>query len=1802
METNRESRITQIIPGYLLLEKLSDSNKHTVYRAIRETDGQEMVVKTLIDKYPQKEDIASIRREYQILSKIQFTGIIKTDSLVACGQGNWGIVMEKFGIPLDEYLTGFDNATLSLKQFLPIAIKLVSILGMLHEKKIIHNDISPANILIDADTGDLRLIDFSSSTELSRESQDIKSARRIQAALPYMSPEQTGRMNRDIDYRTDYYALGITFYQMLTGQFPFNANDALEWVHCHISKQPMPPNKLNKAIPEIVSDIILKLISKNAENRYQSSYGLVVDLEKCRDQLTEGLHDFSFELGESDVSPRFQIPQKLYGRPKEIERLELFFDNASLGSVEFCLVSGHSGVGKSVLVHELGKSIAKKRGYLIHGKFEQFKQNIAYVALARAFSNLIFELLAEPKQSLDNWSIEIKEALGTNAQLIIDLIPELELIIGEQPSVPELTPAEAQNRFLMLFINFVKIFARENHPLVIFMDDVQWADIPTLNLIHRLVTTEGLGYLLMICAYRDNAVDATHPLMLTLGEIQGKRFVENLHLDSLNLDAVNQIVTDSLLRDEPCSKQLSQVIFEKTAGNPFFTIELLKNLTDREIIYFNSANRKWDWDIENIKAVENSDNVIDFLVAKQYRLNKATQEVLQLAACIGATFDLKTLSIINESTPEETAADLTDALQSNMIIPLNESYKFVGLDTAFESVPNIVSDEKKTDGLNPTYRFQHDRVQQAAYSLIPSEKGQHLHLSIGRLILSHTGAAELDDVLMEVIGHLSKGRALITDEVERREFAQLSLMAGKKAKQSSAYQSALDLLKVGYEMLNDDAWQNAYDLIWKLSEEIQHCFYLTADWNEADNWTESMLKHAKTPIEKGLVLSARARQYGTIGKMRESIQAACEGLSVLGFDFLQSPTAEDVSNEVRLVSENLKGRKIADLINNPPMVDPKAKIASQLLMEVFPAAFLSASGEMFPYLVLKSVNIAFVYGNSPETAFAYTAYGMLLCGFYDNTALGYEYGKLGVSILEIFEDIALKSRIIYVYTMFIHHWSNHWSTMTPWFRKAIEAGYQSGDLLYLAYSAQDCIIWDPQLDLETASAEQRKLLKIVKECEYQDSYDSGTLFLQMQLNFQGLTESKYSLTDDIFDETECVQGMLQRHFMTGIANFHIYKAEIHFFYDDAAGALYHIQEQEKLTLSVMSLPQGVRFHHISFLVYAALLPNSAKKEQQVMLGKMNVNLAKITKWSKQCPENFEHLRLLMEAELSNFLSNGTAETLSLYEQAINAAKASKFTRDEAMANELAAKYLARIGFIKATEGYLQASRYLYYRWGAYRKVEEMDNSYPMLSGSTNYVKYPLPHLQKTEQASRKRNTDTFDSGLLDMSSVFKASGMISGELVLDKLLKATLQILTENAGAQKGYLFGDNEGRIVILGRDQDPHENLPGEESSALPLSLVNTALRTGEAIVIDNASEINPFSSDPYITRERPLSIMCVPLPLHNQWKAAVYLENNLTHGAFTEDRVQIIKLLAGQAAISIANARIYEDQEKLLKAQRRFVPIQFLKNLGHNDIAKVELGECVTMEMSVLFSDIREFTPLVELLSPREVIELLNQYYSMLGVPISESGGFIDSYAGDEIMALFAVSAQRAVEAGIKMTHALRGFNRDRALKAQPPLKMGIGMNTGPLVLGTMGGIDRMQCSVLGDTVNLASRIEHLNRVYDSQFLIGESTYLSLSNPAALSIRMVDYVAVKGKAIAIKLYEVLDCEEDERRAAKEATRHVLSGGMDAYFNRDFSTALTIFTEASELDPKDPVLSMFASRCKRNLANSIPEEWQGYETLVNK
>jgi predicted ATPase/class 3 adenylate cyclase len=1788
------------IPGYAIGEIIHQSRFRSIRRAVRIADSLPVVIKMLDAEYPSRQNVAELRREFHIIQRLQSVkSVIRAHGLEIYGNGNVAMVLEPFGHSLANQVAAEGRRTLPLDRFFPVAIALADTLAGVHEFDVVHKNVEPRSILVD-DSGGLRLIDFSISSTLSLERQNYTVSRQLHGALPYMSPEQTGRMNRDLDYRSDYYSLGVTFFELLTGELPFQADSVLEWVHSHISKSPRSPSEINASIPEAVSGIILKLMAKNAEDRYQGSFGLIEDLGRCQRELVQTGSVAGFALGRRDVSRRFQIPQRLYGREPELAALQGLFEQVAGGGTEFCTVSGHSGVGKSALVNELSKSLVRQKGYLIQGKFDQFQRSTPYSAVAVAFRSLIRQLRVESDEQQQDLRQKLLAVLAPNAQILIDLIPELESVIGPQLSVPELPRTEAQNRFQIAFLSLVRVIAGE-HPLVIFLDDLQYSDASTLNLIRWLATARDLKHLLVIGAYRSNEVDVGHPLSLALNEIREARFVHELALRSLDLASTEQLVADALHSDRVACQPLSGLLHDRAQGNPFFLTEMLKALEQARTITFVPESGRWRWDMDAVRRSNLSSNVVDFIIANLRKLPPATQRALQLAACIGATFDLRTLSIIHQRSMDGTGEDLLPTLERHMILPLNDDYKLVG-----KAAAGGDAGQAGGQGVNPTYRFQHDRVQQAAYALIDADQKQAVHLSVGRLIQSHSSAQEREGRLIEIVGHLNEGRRLIDDPDERLNLARQNLTAGIQAQSSSAYEAALGYLRTAQELLPPDPWSSNYELTMALAMEYQQCAYLTGRYDEAELWTEETLARARTNLEKAEILSVRTRQYATIGRMEGSIRAATMGLSLLGVRIAEKPDRGSIRREISAVKRNLAGRRIADLISAPGMADRAHILAVRLLMEIFPAAFLSGNSSLLPVAVLTSVNISLRNGNSPESAFAFAAYGMLLCGELDDPALGYEFSKLAVAMNDRFDDIALKSRVIYLHAMFVLHWNEHWSSMTPWFRRGIEAGYQSGDLLYLAYSAQDCIIWDPKLDLETAAREHADFLTIVRDCEYKDSLDSGTLFLQMQRNFLGLTDGLCSMNDASFDEQRCLEGMRERRFMTGVANYHIYKAEICFFYGEYAEALTHVRAQDELIASAMSLPQLARFNIIAFLTLATCL-NSMDGDGQVLTRKrMRADIKRMSRWAANCPANFLHLELLMRAELGR-LDGRVEPALHLYDKAMEAARASGFRRDEAMTNELAARHLLAADRRKAAEGYLRAARNLYDRWGAHRKVGHLEQEFPqLLSTSASLARggAARPELRSTIAT-------TVDSAALDIASVIKASQAISSEIVLDQLWTITMRIMLENAGGRRGCFVIRKDGQLAIEGLNEVDSETVPlarsislegAEGARALPISIVYHVLHTNTPVVLNDAAKAGDFAKDAYLLEHKPQSVLCIPMVRLGKFEGAIYMENSLAAGVFTEDRIEIIKLLAAQASISIENASLYEDQLRLIKAQRRFVPSQFLESLDHSNIARVDVGEHVAKTMTVMFADLRGFTPLAERLDPRSIIELLNNFFRSMESPISEAGGFIDSFAGDEIMALFDGSADAGIRAGVGMWRMLEQFNLRAVTMGQPVLQVGIGVNTGPVVLGTVGGRDRIQCTVIGDTVNLASRIEQLTQVYSARFLIGEQTFRSLGEPDAYAIRMVDRVAVRGKNAAVDLYEVIDAEAPDRRKAKLATRALIQSAMQRYFRREFDVALTLFEDACAQDPDDSVPFIFAERCSRCLKEEPPDDWQGFEKLNQK
>ncbi|MEH2003545.1 MAG: serine/threonine-protein kinase PknK, partial [Nostoc sp.] len=837
------------LPGIAIQDKIYESSNSLVYRGIRD-DGVGMIVKMLKLDYPSPQELTCYRQEYKIIRSLTVEGVVKAYSQQDY-QRTLVILLEDFGgESLEKWMHKRPDifSPMPLSTFLGVAIAICDILGRIHAANVIHKDINPGNIVLNLDTGVVKIIDFGIATQFNRTNPTFKNPHVLEGTLAYLSPEQTGRMNRLLDYRTDFYSLGVTFYELLTGQLPFPTTDVLELVHCHIAKHPIPPNEINTTIPKPVSDIILKLMAKNAENRYQSAWGIKADLEICAEQLEEIGQISSIQLALQDVSGQFQIPQKLYGRDKEVATLLAAFvrvacpednriacpesnrvaclpNNSETTSqseqrgkpkfqVEMMLVSGYAGIGKSALVQEIYKPITQKRGYFISGKFDQFQRNIPYSAIAHALQKLVQQLLGEPDDKVQQWRSLLLTALGNNAQIIIDIIPEVELIIGKQSPVPSVGATEAQNRFHRVFGQFVRVFCSESHPLVIFLDDLQWIDSATLNLIELMLLDEQAQSLFLIGAYRDNEVKPTHPLALMLERLRKQEAVlQEIILTPLTLEPLSQLIAETLHRNADTVRALAELVLRKTEGNPFFVSEFLKMLYSENLLSFDAQYLSWQWNIAQIQAQDITDNVVELMLHKLMKLPENTQQILRLAACVGAEFNLDTLSIVCDQPPETVFQDLQAVIQVGLIQPLSE------LDE------NLLIQE---------YKFLHDRVQQASYTLIDESQKQIVHLQIGRNLLGKTLPERLSDRLFEIVDHLNHGIELVADQPERNEIARLNLIAGQKAKAAIAYNMAQNYLARGRAWLAVSSWQTNYDLTLELYTETTEVAYLCGEFEHVE--------------------------------------------------------------------------------------------------------------------------------------------------------------------------------------------------------------------------------------------------------------------------------------------------------------------------------------------------------------------------------------------------------------------------------------------------------------------------------------------------------------------------------------------------------------------------------------------------------------------------------------------------------------------------------------------------------------------------------------------------------------------------------------------------------------------------------------------------------------------------------------------------------------------------------------------------------------------------------------------------------
>jgi PAS domain S-box-containing protein len=1466
------------VDSEFMLEPLREGADFTLYRGREFGNPTPILALAVAAERPSPQRLRRLEHEYSLATELDAAWAAQPLALNRHQGRAILILKDPGGEPLDWVIGQHKGYPLDLTRCLRIAIGLAAALGQAHRRGLIHKDVRPANALVDA-SGRVWLTGFGIASRLPRERLAPVPPEIIAGTLAYMSPEQTGRMNRTIDSRSDLYSLGVTLYELLTGRLPFTGSDPMEWVHCHIARQPPSLGGQTPDIPGPVSAIIMKLLAKTAEERYQTAVGLERDLQRCLKEWASLGRIDAFALGEQDTSDRLLIPEKLYGRASEINTLLASFDRVvGGGRPELVLVSGYSGVGKSSVVNELHKPLVSPRGLFAAGKFDQYKRDIPYAALAQAFQSLIRPILAKNEEEVDRWRGAILEALSPNGQLMVDLIPELKLIIGEQQPVPELPPRDAQSRFQLVFRRFVSVFTRE-HPLALFLDDLQWLDTATLDLMENLLTHPDVKHVMLIGAYRDNEVAPTRPLMRKLDAIrEAGATVHDIVLAPLTRNDLEELIADSLYCERERAGPLAELIEEKTAGNPFFAIQFISALFDEGLLAFDHAVGQWCWDLNRIHAKGYTDNVVDLMVGKLSRLPSGTQIALQQLACLGNSAAFAMLRMVYQDSSEEMHGQLWEAVRTGLLFRSENAY-----------------------------RFLHDRVQEAAYSLIPQTSRAEAHLRIGMLIASHTLPDKLEEGIFEIVNQLDHGTYLVTSIAERERIAELNLIAGRRAKISTAYASALKYLHVGRELLTDDTWNRNYDLVFRIEYLLAECEVLTADMSTAENRLFMLAERARNAHDSALVTRLRVMLYNILSRGDRGVEVFIEWHRGRGKDWSPHPTNQEVSREYDQIMALVGTSNLEELVNQPLITDPDMLDDLDVFAEVAMSAMF-IDENLYALVLCRMVSLSLKHGNSDAACFAYVSLGMLSGSRFGHYETGLKFGKLGYDLVEKHGLHRYQARVYVRFGNCVMPWRRHVRTGRELVQRAFEAANKTGDLTFAGYSHHHLntnllAAGDPLAEVQRQA---EAALEFAKEMRFVRIIDHLTTQLALIRTLRGLTTKFGSFNDDHFDELQFERRLSENATLATRACFYwIRKLQARFFAGNYECAIQASLNAERLIWSSHSHFEAAEYHFYGALSRAGVFDCAGEDAQQVHFKALADHHRQLVIWAANCPENFENRAALVGAEIAR-IEGRDLDAMRLYEQAIRSAQVNGFVHNEAVANEVAARFYAARGFDKIARAYQRDARHGYFNWGADGKVRQLDQHYP--------------HIKDEQVTEGLSGTIEARVNLLDLAAVIKVSQALSSEIVLPSLIEKLVRIAVENAGAERGLL-------ILLRGGVQGGEPRIEAEAISGpsrievtvrqapitpsdLPQSALHYVIRTQEGVLLDDASADIVYSKDEYVRRKRSRSVMCLPIVKQRKLAGALYLENNLTPFVFTPDRVAVLQLLASQAAISLENAHLYSD----------------------------------------------------------------------------------------------------------------------------------------------------------------------------------------------------------------------------------------------------------------------------------------------------
>jgi len=1762
---------------YQIGQLIYHSQRTSVFRGVAPS-GTPVILKTPTDLNPTAREIARYQWAYDVARDTNPEAVVRHLAIERVG-ASVAIVLEDLGgAVLSELIP---TGGLPVSRWLSIASGLAGALTQLHASGIIHRDVKPGNALITAD-GSVRLLDLGIAMRTRRGSAEIIEGDQIEGTLAYMSPEQCGRIRAPVDGRSDLYSLGVTLFEMATGRVPFPFESRAEVAHAHVARHPTSIRDVVSAYPPVLAEIVDRLLAKNPADRYATARGLLYDLERCSAEVQRSGTVRAFELGQIDTDLVFRIPDRLYGRDSERAQLLEAVSVARNGERVLVTVSGASGVGKTALVNNFARHLDPTTIRMCSGKFDQFRTELPYLGLVQALQMLVRQELAEPDEHLRARRNTCTDAVGSYGRLLTDLIPEVQTLVGPQPTVEQPPPQEAALRLQVVFGNFLACFATRDQPLLILLDDMQWAEPATLQLIEAFGSHPGLNHLVLVLGYRSNEVGPAHPLLNSMASLQ--RSV-NRHTDvvlrPLRADDVAALIGDTLHARPEQVAPLARLVYEVAGGNPFFVDEYLLALHDRRCFEFDDQSRTWQWSLDDVRTISLPDTAAALVTERLDALPLSCLDLLDTASCVGGEFDLQTIVTVHGRKPADVAAALQPAVSGGVIVSLDDLHRIFGSLNEW----TISEDEAESLGI-ARYRFQHDRVREAVHERLDDERRSSRHAEIGQLLLRNLPSEELDRRAVEVFTHAMYGIALIGDSDERADLARLGLAAGRQAQRALGFDSAWRMLLVAQTLLAAEAWTSDYPTALGINMALAECAFALERYDELEGQADVVITNAHTAAERADAHGLRIRARHLQQRDTQAIDIGVEVAASLGVRLPREPRLPSVGISVARSLWAQRGRDPMSFLSLAECDDDEIRASVSLLTSVANAAYFKEPN-LLALIGMTTTRLAIRNGATPQTPYGFAVWGLVLCGALGRIDTGYGFGQLALEVGRRYGGTE-EARARFVVDCFIRHWKEPLSEVArlmhdDWARSrdagdAESATYCAGVAVYSHFLAGGSI------DVHERYAEPIRYLETSEHVMVKDCFLS---WVDLLAALRG-SEAPEELIGEHVSYPELSNTLLRLNSSVQICISAISAGVL----DHLAGRFQRAEERFSLAarwddgiVSQVLVPGLVFFRARN--AYRLAQRGEGRPSNRAMLAVARRSHGRLRRWAPFAPMNLAHRLALLDAEAA-FTDGKTGDGIVALHRAIHHANDSGGVLYEALAHQRLAEVLRDTGAVPSASAAAAASSVSFARWGSPWLAEAV-------SGQS---------LSSTARATSSAGTTSGTGGLgdIDAESLFAAVAAMSSEIDEGALLARLMPTLMQAAGATRGLLLLESDGELWVEAEAQLGEvavRRMPLDAGTVLSRRTLAVAQNSAAPAVVHDAATSELLAGDDDLDASGLMSILAVPITPRGRQLGVLYLENNVARGAFTESRVEVTRALSTQAGIAIENARLYgqvrealEVQTALTEANRRFVPQGFVSGLGMESITDAKLNVAIEREMNVLFVDIRSFTPLTLELGPKNTVAMLNRYLSHVQPSIAVHGGFVGLYTGDGLLALFPDHADGALNASFAMCRGLEGYNSERG-DAFPELSVGMGMHSGLVTMGTIGDPDHFQCGVFGDTVNVASRLEGLTKHFAAPMVISEATYGRLSSPHDFLLRPLGRVVVVGHTDPIQVYEGTGCHPEAVQQRLQQMLPTYVEALDNFCQGRFATARDAFSECVSACSEDTVAAAFAQRC----ANRPDGAWDGVE-----